>query len=402
MKTPFPPIFRILWIGTLINRLGTFVFPFMTVYLTAQRKVDVATAGLVVACFGVGKLAAAFLGGHLADVVGRRFSILLGLVAGAGFMAVTPFVGPLGALAAALVLTGLFTELYRPAVSAILADVLPPELQARGFASLYVSINIGAALAPVLGGMLAERSFTLLFLADAATMLAYAAIVWARVPETMPSRDEAAHATSPAAFRVALGDPLLLGVCGCTLVFSTLLLQCMVTLPVVMLGEGLSATQYGLAVGVNGAVVVALSIPLSRVVEGRGPLRVLTLASVLMGAGWLAALPAHSTFGYATSVVVWTFGEILFAAVGPALVASLAPAHARGTYQGFFAAAWGVAAVVAPAGGAAALAAWGADTLWIGSFVAGLGTAVAFLALRPFALGRIRTGVRVVGSGAAG
>jgi MFS family permease len=158
MDLPRP--FWFLWIGTLVNRFGYFVIPFLTLYLVRHQGFDPATAGAVVSAFGAGSLVSQPLGGWLADRAGRRPTLVMGMLAtAAAYLA-------LGA-------AGLATDLYRPAVAAIVADLVAPDQQRRAFGLLHWAINLGVGVASVVGGVVAERHFGLLFVIDAATCIGF-------------------------------------------------------------------------------------------------------------------------------------------------------------------------------------------------------------------------------------
>src|SRR6188472_44711 len=78
----FPRAVWLLFIGTLINRFGGFVLVFLILYLT-RSGFSAAQAGLAVGAYGVGGIAAALIGGFLADRIGRRGSIALSMVSAA-------------------------------------------------------------------------------------------------------------------------------------------------------------------------------------------------------------------------------------------------------------------------------------------------------------------------------
>ena len=80
-------------------------------------------------------------------------------------------------------------DMYRPAASAMLADLVPIDRRPHAFALMYIAINLGFAIAPPIGGILAEYSFQWLFWGDALTMLVYGAIILAVINESMPQRD---------------------------------------------------------------------------------------------------------------------------------------------------------------------------------------------------------------------
>lgn len=387
-----PPAFWYLWLGTLINRLGMFVVPFLTLYLTMQRGVAPVVAATLVGVYGFGAFAASLAGGVIADRLGRRHAMLLSLFGGAAIMLAVPFVHGLATLAVVILLLGLLCELYRPAVSAAVADLVPSEDRPRAYALLYWVINVGAAVGPMVAGFVAGRSYLALFVADAATMALYGAIVAARVPESRP-HDEPVAAGAPRVRQPGLGralaDPLLVGVSLAALVVTSVFMQAHVTLPLAMTADGLAESRYGIALAVNGVVVIATSLTAARLVARWPHLPVLAVSAVLVGLGFGLTAPASTTLGYAAAVVVWTLGEVTMIPVAPSLLAAISPERLRGSYMGVYHAAWGLAGLVGPVVGGAVLQRFGAQVLWLGCLGAGLLSAAMFLALAPLARRRV-------------
>src|SRR5258705_9591859 len=181
-----PKAYWLLWTGALINRLGGFVMPLVALYLPGERGLSVEQAGLVVSLYGAGALLSGPLGGFFADHSGRRRTLVAGLVLGALAMLHLAFARTALHIGAAAFLLGLFGEVYRPVISAAIADVVPAQDRARAYGILYWAVNLGFAVGSALGGAMSKYGWHLLFIGDAATTLAYAAIVWLRVPETRP------------------------------------------------------------------------------------------------------------------------------------------------------------------------------------------------------------------------
>src|SRR5882757_7585943 len=75
----------ILFFGTFLNKFGTFVLPFLAIYMT-RLGFSAAQAGTAIGAYGVGALAAPSLGGYLADRLGRRKTIVLSMFSGAAAM----------------------------------------------------------------------------------------------------------------------------------------------------------------------------------------------------------------------------------------------------------------------------------------------------------------------------
>lgn len=382
-----PPAFWVLWAGSLINRLGTVVLPFLTLYLTTRRGLPPATAALTAGLYGAGGIAATLLGGALADRVGRRATILASLGLGAGVLLLVPAAEPLPLLAAAVLGVGLTGELFRPAVAAAVADLVPDVHRPRAYSLLYWATNLGISIAVVLGGMLAERSYVALFVVDALTMLAFAAIVAWRLPETRPADAEAGTlaALRPRRLRAALADPTLVAFSLLSLPVAALFWQAWTLLPLSMAQAGLSTTSFGLAMSLNGAVIVLVSLPMAAAAARRPRLPMLAAGILVIGVGMSLHGPAASTGAYAAAIVLWTLGEIVFFALAPSLVADLAPARLRGTYQGVFHAAWGAGAFLGPALGGAAFGRWGDGATWALGLLAAATAALGMLALRPAA-----------------
>src|SRR5882672_8225496 len=111
-----PRPFWVLWTGTLVNRMGQFVVPFLAIYLTQARGFSVLQAGMVAAIYGAGAAIAGPLGGYLADRVGRRFVMVSALALGGASMIGLGFARRIDVLAPATFLVALVSEMYRPGV----------------------------------------------------------------------------------------------------------------------------------------------------------------------------------------------------------------------------------------------------------------------------------------------
>lgn len=375
-----PPAYWYLWYGTLLNRIGGFVVPFLALYMTQDQGLPLRQAAFVVSLYGAGAFAANLAGGVMADVLGRRTTMVVGLTSAAAAMLLLGFASSYALMAGATLVLGFCTDLYRPAASAAIADVVAPQDRVRAYGLMYWAINLGAALAPLIAGFIATRAFLALFVLDAVTTLGYAVLILLRVPETRPAGD----GTDPrpgGRLLVAFRDGPLVALAGLGLLVACFFFQYHVTLPIDMMAHGLTAQDYGLAISVNGALIVLLSIPVSHWVARFRRLRVLAVGAVFVGLGFgLTGLVETLPF-YALSVMVWTFGELMMAPVTPTLAADLAPPHLRGLYQGVLGASWGLAALVGPAVGGYVYEQAGASVLWGACAVGGVLAAVGYLVL---------------------
>lgn len=378
-KAPLPRAFWTLWSGSLVNRVGYVIQPFLALYLTRALGMSTDTAGVVLACFGAGAVASQPLGGWFADRYGPRRTLIWGMVASAAAVTTIPFAPGLGALAVCLVVYGVAVDMYRPALTALIVRLVGPAARTRAFGLIYWAVNLGTATASLLGGVLAAHGFWLLFTINATACLVFALLVARRVPEE-PVLTVRQPAGSPAG---ALRDGLLWSVTGTFLVFAVLLVQSTVTLPLVMREQGLSTTAYGLVIAVN-PIVILLVQPLVAAALGTRPRHLVYASSVVLtGLGFGLTALMDTVPGHAFAVLVWTLGEIGVATVGPVLVTDIAPAGSAGRYSGVFGTAYGGASLLGPLIGTLTLTHAGQQSLWLGCGAAGFGAACVVLAFGP-------------------
>jgi MFS family permease len=374
-----PRPFYALFGATLVNRLGGVVEPFLALYL-AHRDLPVAQIGLIVALSGLGSLLGQLAGGIIADRIGRREAFAIGMTGAAGSFALLGAADTTWLLVLGGFLAGGFTDFYRPASSALVHDLVGAADRPRAYGLLFWAINLGFAAGATLAGALAERGFGLLFALDAVTCLACAAIIWRFVPPgTEPPRAE----DEPGRLRDVLADRLMVVFCLVVALQATVYMQSFSTLPLAMSEDGLGPSDYGVAIALNGVLIVVLQ-PLALPLLGR-----LRRRDALAGGGALIALGmgieglTPTLIAYALPVIIWTAGEILVTSVAPATVADLAPAHLRARYQAVFGTAFSGAFIVAPAAGSALLDAAGGRALWGACGAVGVAGALGQLALGP-------------------
>ncbi|MEU8570014.1 MFS transporter [Streptomyces pathocidini] len=375
-----PRDFWWLWTSTLINRLGAFVATFMALYLTLDRGYSASYAGLVAALHGLGGVVSSVGAGVMADRLGRRPTLLVAQLSTAASVAVLAFMTHPVSIAAVAFLVGMASNASRPAVLAMMADIVAPEDRVRAYALNYWAINLGFAFSSMAAGFIAQHSYLAGFLGEATLTLVCAVVVFMRLPESRPHRDlPSATETGKAGPEVGLGDVLrdrrFMGIVGLSFLIALIFQQSYVSLPVAMGKDGFSSSDYGLAVAVNGVLIVALQIPVTRFIEHRDPKRLLLVSSLLVGYGFGLTAFADSVALYALTVAVWTLGEIVNAPTQIGLVAQLSAVHARGRYQGMYTLSWSMAALVAPLMGGFIIDAYGAGRLW--AACAAIGTIAA-------------------------
>lgn len=384
-----PRAYWYVWWGTLINRLGGFVVPLLTIYLITVRHVSVSDAGGIVSVFGAGAIAASLTGGYLSDRLGRKITLVASLFGGAVAMTVLGQLRDLAAITAMVGVVGFVAELYRPAVLAIVADVVPPAQRVQAYGLLHWVINIGFAFAAVIGGLVASVDFTILFVADAVTMAIYGVIVLAWVPETRPAVVERAANAPPS--RSWLADREFVVFVAITFGLALLPFQSTAPLSAHMTWQGLSPAAFGGVMAVNGLLIIALQPAISTWSTRREPTGVLVAAALFYGVGFAMHGLATNIGFHAAAVTVWSMGEILESPTRSSIVAAMAPADARGRYQGAIVMTFGAAQLVGPKLGTWAWQHEGPAVLWGSCLVLGVVVALALVVTAPARRRRMAT-----------
>ena len=399
-----PRVYWYVWWGTLINRLGGFVVPLLTIYMTTVRGESVSTAGAVVSCFGAGQIGASLIGGQLTDRVGRRATMLVSLFGGTVAMIGLGQARTITEISVMVGVVGFVGELYRPAVAAFIADVIPPDQRLQAYGLLYWAVNVGFAFASAIGGLIARLDFEILFYVDAATMAIYGVIVAVAVPETRPGAGRPTisgnvlPSASKAAARSMWRDRVFLAFVVVCLLLVILPLQAGAVLAAHMTWQGFSPAAYGIVMAVNGVLIIALQPIITGWSARVDGLHVMAIAALLYGAGMYFHGLAPLAVMHAGAVAVWTLGEILESPTRSAMVAHMAPPEQRGRYQGMLAMTWGVGQLVGPRGGTWLWEHRGPSALWTACLGLSGIVALGFLALGPAVRRRMATNLDLPGS----
>ncbi|MFF4354250.1 MDR family MFS transporter [Streptomyces sp. NPDC001530] len=359
-----PREFWWLWTSTLVNRLGAFVATFMALYLTLDRGYSASYAGLVASLHGLGGVVSSLGGGVMTDRLGRRPTLLIAQLSTAASVALLGFMHHPVAIAAAAFLVGMASNASRPAVQAMMADIVRPEDRVRAFSLNYWAINLGFAVSSMAAGFIAEFSYLAGFLIEAGMTLVCALVVFAKLPESRPAPTAKAASEPEVGLGTVLRDGRFMSVVGLSFLVALVFQQGSVGLPVAMGEAGFTPADYGMAVAVNGVLIVALQIPVTRFIEHRDARRLLVISSLLAGYGFGLTAFAGSVGVFALTVCVWTLAEIVNAPTQTGLVVRLSPLHGRGRYQGMYTLSWSLAALIAPLMSGLVIDRFGAEWLW--------------------------------------
>lgn len=314
------------------------------------------------------------IGGILADSLGRRRTILLS----AGLRILTlsglTIISILGSAVSVFLVLYISTEalngLFQTAASAMVADLVEPRKRVEAYGIYHISINVAFTFGALVGGL--PIAFTLLFVFWLLCMIADVLIV---VPYMKESRGGSGTRFSPRSLLGGVKDRYLLAFGLVTLGAGLVANQMGPTLVLYATGNlGVTREQLGILYTLNGALVVLLQYPISRLLLKYSYSKTLAVASALRAAGFLM-IAGLSGFGWLQVVIVaLTLGEILQTPAGSSYAAVLATETNRGEYLGFYNWMWSSGMALSPIVGSYLLSilAPGAIRVWYVIFLIGV------------------------------
>jgi MFS family permease len=399
-----PRAVQLLQAGGLANAFGNgLVLPFLLIYLHNERGIGLGVAGLVLATNAGISLVAGPVAGALVDRLGGKvmLTVALGFLT-VGFMSYA-FVTEAwhGFLASAI--TGIGNGAFWPSQSTILAGLTTRAQRAATFGMQRVVMNLGIGLGGVVGGFVASESFRALFLLDAATFVAYAAVLWFFVH--VPRRHEEHQAERPGSYVTILRHTVFMALMVANALYIGAGISQIEILPGFAKNEvGVTERAIGWLFFINTIVIVILQLPITRLAEGKRRIPLLASVGVVSAAAWLlvplSELVSEGAAAFAVlafCVAVFAVGECLHGATQPALVVDLADPRLLGRYMAVSALSWQVGFTLGPGIGGSLLAATPVG-LWFVMAAVCLAGGFATLALErhlPEALRRAPRGARV-------
>lgn len=379
---PLPRIVRLLVAARAVNRLAAFSLPFLGLLLVEYFGWTTAAVGWTLTAFGVATIPSRLLGGRLADALGRRTTLVAGLLGCAVSQLILSVAGTTWSVLTGVVLLGLCFEIYEPPSQALLADHVPVADQPRAYGLMAAAMAGSAVLAGALAALLSGWDLRLLFVADAASCTTCALIVRLALPaeprRIRSTRDEAGLPSSP------WHDPRLLTLLGLQTLFAMVYLQSTIALPLSLVERGLGPWTLGVLLATSAATIV-VGQPLLRLRRLRTATRaqVLTAGYLLLALGLLGYAVSTGLAAFVAATIVAGLGDLLLMGHLITTVAAIAPAAQRAGYLAVFGLSWGFASVLAPAVGTGLLAAVGVTATW--TVLAVLSGGLALLARRQIA-----------------
>ena len=377
-KDSFSGLSRDIWLlafVTLINRSGAMVVPFLTIYFTSQLGFSLAQSGILMALFGVGGVAAMWLGGWLTDKYGYYPVAFWSLLASGFCLWGLQYLSDFQDWCWAMPLAGLAADCFRPANMAAIGAYSRPENRTRSLTLIRLAINLGFAVGPGVAGLLsATVGFQWLFMIDGVTCI-IGALLFVNLLENRPVHEEKADAAASIEKEKLPFDQAdspwqdriftLFNIINFLIAFS--FLQFLYTLPVYFEQElGLAKTTIGLLLGFNGAVIFFTEMQVIYILEEKArPLRLLSLGSILFFISFFSLTFISWAWVGLFAMLLLTVGEIISFPFAASFALSRAKPENRGAFMGAYGLPWSMAAVLSPIVGMWIAQAYGFTALWL-------------------------------------
>lgn len=375
-RRDYPRQFWFLFYGLLISTSGgAMIWPFLMIYASEQLSLPLTAVAVLLTINSVSGLISAFFAGPIIDRVGRKGVMIVSLTVNALGYVLLSAASTLPAFIALMVLQGAFNRLYPVAADAMMADIIPAEQRADAYSLMRMSSNVGVAVGPAVGGMLAATSYTIAFFIAAAAMCINAVQLALFTRETLPEQVKKDERTPDAfgGYGKIWADKLFV-----SFIAAVTLITICAAMMFVLLGVyaktnfNVPENQYGWIATTNALLVITLQFAVTQQTKRHPPLTVMALGGLLYALGVGSVALGQGFWGFWLAMVVMTGGELILVPTATTFAANRAPADMRGRYMGVYNLTWAVAAGVGPVLGGALNDTLGGRTIWLGAGLAAL------------------------------
>ncbi len=367
-KNAYTGLSRSTWLLSvvmLINRSGTMVVPFLTLYLI-RMGYSVSMAGIVFAFFGFGAFSGAYVGGRLTDKIGFYPVQIITLLGGGIMFFVLSEMKTYWLICLFTYLLAFINEAFRPANSTAVAFYSKPENRTRSYALNRLAINIGWALGSSIGGVLADINYTLLFYVDGITNIAAAVLIWLFLKPVNYKEENEKH-KEPVKLMSAYKDKTYLFFILLTIFFASCFFQLFTNLSPFFYKElHFSETLIGFLLAINGVIIAIVEMVLIYKLEGKASnLQYISIGILLIGISFfMLNIPDIGPMLALGIITLLTFGEIFsMPFMNSFWISRTQPAN-RGQYAALYTMAWSAAQTLGPLGGSLLAGHFGFKWLW--------------------------------------
>lgn len=347
----------IIFFGKIITCIGAFVHPLMALILTDKIGMSISDAGLMISTLALVQAPSIILGGQLADRIGRKKTIFI--FQGLGFIAFTicSFIGTSIYLAYLMIIASAFFSAAGPSLDALTADLTTEENRKASYSLIYLGVNLGYAIGPILGGLLYTNHLSIIFLGDAITTLCSMILILKFVDEPDKEKikeeteDTFVKAEEGSVFKIIFSRPYLIVFAIAMLVFQFGYSQVGFAIPL-HLNETfneMGVQYFGMLSAINAVSVVVLTPLIIYFTEKKNSVILMAIGGFLYAVAFLILSAANILPIFIISIFVLTIGEVFISINAGAFVANTTPVSHRGRVSGILPLIYGAGYSIGPA-----------------------------------------------------
>lgn len=376
----------ILAFATLINRSGTMVLPFLALYITQDLQVSAGSAGLVLTFYGLGALITAPFVGKLSDKIGALLVMKLSLIVTGLMLFIYPFLENFYLILGYTFIWSIIGEAFRPANLSLIASESDAEQRKTSFALNRLAINLGMSIGPLIGGILSTINFDLLFYVDGITSLLAGIFLMivkfdkSEKPNLNTVNEITVQSSNKKRSESILKDKYFLLFLIALIPVQIVFFQHIGGLPLYVVRElGYSGAVFGILTAINTVLIIFIEVPLNNAMANWNDKVALALGAILCGLGYILMVLSNNIFFIGFTVVIWTFGEMIFFPASTSYTSNLSPENRSGEYMGYLQMTFSLALMLGPWLGGEVLETYGSTMLWIGAFIFSAISSVMFI-----------------------
>ena len=345
----------------LINRSGTMVIFFLSVYLTQELNFTLQQTGVMLACFGAGSFTGAFLGGRITDKLGYHPVMFWSLFTGGILFMLIPLIKTYLLLCIFFFILSSFSEAFRPANMTAVAFHSKPENYARSVSLNRLAINLGFSVGPAIGGILATISYHYIFIVNGITCISAAFIIYFSLKNKRKSPPQKTLAVLKSPYR----DRTYLLFLVAAYFYALCFFQFFLTMPLYYKAMQLSETQIGYLMALNGVMVAAIEMIMVYNMEGKTSVyNFIALGALLLLIAYLS-IPFLAGFAaFALLVVIISLSEMFAMPFMNTFMNNRSDDSNRGQYAALFSMSWSLSQTTLPVIATQTIADFGYQTLW--------------------------------------
>jgi len=351
----FPRTIYILFICRLINAMGYFVFPFLTLFLTRNLSLSADKVGLYLMCVEISRIIGALFGGRFTDIFGRKRTLISFQFAIAVFLFPCAFLGDSLIIPKLLAIAAFFNGATRPVYDAIMVDMSTPKNRKEIFSFIYLGLNLGFGIGSLIAGFLYTRYIKFLFLGNVVIILFVCLFIYINITETLPHEVQAKNdndklVQKQSLLKILLQKPIVLYFSLVSILFYLAHSQFFFSLPLQIndLFGQIGPRYFGMVMSFNCLAVVFMTMPVTLVSRQNRPIFNVTFSGIFFAIGFGMLYWIYQFNWILVSTFIWTIGEILIRTNAGVYIANHSPATHRGRFNSLVTISESISRIIGP------------------------------------------------------